>query len=140
VGFFYAQGEKSMAGYKRKRKTYRLDFSDTEWNGLEVRVKGLTTGEYLQLVQLSATSEEGDSETEAMLKMFASHLISWNLEDDEGDPIGTSFEDIKENDFTMNMSIVRAWTDALASVPEKVEKKFTTGDAALVASIPMETL
>lgn len=130
-----------MAGYKRKRKTYKLDFEGTEWDGLEVRVKGLTTGEYLQLVQLSgASNEEGDAETEGMLKMFASHLISWNLEDDAGDPIGTSFEDIKENDFTMNMAIVSAWTDALASVPAKVGKESSPGNAALVASIPMETL
>lgn len=129
-----------MAGYKRKRKTYKLDFTETDWDGLEVRVRGLTTGEYLQIVQLSASNEEGDRETEGMLKMFASHLISWNLEDDDGDAIGTTYEDIKENDFTMNMSIISAWTNALASVPDRVEKKSTSGDLALTASIPMETL
>lgn len=127
-----------MAGYKRKRKMYRLDFAGTEWDGLEVRVRGLTTGEYLQLVQLSVSNKEGDSETEGMLKMFASHLVSWNLEDDDGMPIGTSFEDIKENDFTMNMAIISAWTDALAGVPEKVEKKSEAGDLPLLASIPTE--
>lgn len=129
-----------MAGYKRKRKTYKLDFSGTEWDGLEVRVKGLTTGEYLQLVQLSASPKEGDSETEGLLQMFASHLLAWNLEDDDGDPIGTSFDEIKENDFTMNMAIIGAWTDALASVPEKLEKKSSHGSEILVASIPTETL
>ena len=128
-----------MAGYKRKRKIYKLDFSETEWDGLEVRVRGLTTGEWLQLVQLSASAQEGDSEAEGMLKMFASHLISWNLEDDEGLPIGTTYDDIKENDFTMNMAIINAWTDALANVPEKLEKKSGAGDTPLLASIPTET-
>lgn len=129
-----------MAGYRRKRKAYRLDFSETEYEGLEVTVRGLTTGEYLDLVRLSATSnDDGDTETEGMLHMFADHLVAWNLEDDEG-PVATTYESVVENDFTMNMAIVSAWMDALAAVPDKTEKKSSAGANPLVASIPMETL
>lgn len=128
-----------MTAFKRKRKIYKLDFSETEYDGLEVKVRGLTTGEYLQIIQLSASTTEGDVETEAMLKMFASHLISWNLEDDD-EPVPTTFEAIKGNDFVMNMAIIGAWTDALATVPAKTEKKSSSGDLALAASIPTETL
>lgn len=130
-----------MAGFRRKRKTYKLDFSETEWDGLQVRIRGLSTGEYLQIVQLSATSDDDDGsrETESMLRMLSSHIISWNLEDND-EPVGTSFEDIKENDFTMNMAIINAWIAALSSVPEDLAKKSSAGTSSLVASIPTETL
>jgi hypothetical protein len=127
--------------FKRKRKVYNLDFEGTEYEGLQVKVRGLTTGEYLELVSLSAPGTEGDKETEGMLRMFAEHLVSWNLEDDETDElVPTTYEGVKSNDFVMNMSIINAWTSAIASVPEKTEKKSNVGDLPLVASIPTETL
>jgi hypothetical protein len=93
--------------FKRKRKVYKLDFEGTEYDGLEVKVRGLTTGEYLELVSLSAPGTEGDAkETDGMLQLFASHLISWNLVDeDNNEPIPSTFEGIKTNDLTMNMFI-----------------------------------
>jgi hypothetical protein len=128
-----------MAGFRRKRKTYMLDFSDTEWDGLQVKVRGLTTGEYLQIVSLSGATDEDSKETELMLRMLSSHIVSWNLEDN-GEPVGVSFEEIKENDFLMNMAIVNAWVAAISSVPEDVAKKSRTGNDSLVASIPTEML
>lgn len=129
-----------MAGFRRKRKTYKLDFSETEWDGLEVRVRGLSTGEYLQIIQLSAASDDsGSAETEGMLRMLTSHIVSWNLEDND-EPVGTSFEDVKENDFTMNMAIINAWITALSTVPEDLAKKSSAGIGSLVESIPTEAL
>lgn len=127
--------------FKRKRKIYRLDFSGTEYDGLEVRVRGLTTGEYLELVSLSAPGTEGEAkETDGMLRLFSTHIVSWNLVDDDDEPVPTTFDGIKSNDLTMNMAIIGAWTDSMVAVPEKTEKKSLPGDSSLVASIPTETL
>lgn len=127
--------------FKRRRKVYKLDFEGTEYEGLEVKVRGLTTGEYLEIVSLSAPGAEGDKETEGMLRMFANHLVSWNLIDEEtGELVPTDYEGVKSNDFVMNMFIVNAWTAAIADVPEKTEKKSPTGDPSLVASIPTEMM
>lgn len=127
--------------FKRKRKVYKLDFTETEYDGLEVKVRGLTTGEYLELISLSAPGTEGDSkETDGMLRLFASHLMSWNLVDDDDEPVPSTFEGIKTNDLTMNMAIVNAWTDAMVEVPASTEKKSLTGTDSLVESIPTETL
>ena len=129
------------SAFRRKRKIYHLVFDGTEYEGLEVKVRGLTTGEYLELVSLSAPGTEGDKETEGMLRMFSEHLVSWNLIDDEtNEPVPTTYEGVKSNDFLMNMFIVNAWTDAIANVPEQTEKKSPAGDSPLVASIPTETL
>jgi hypothetical protein len=127
--------------YKRQRKVYHLDFAGTEYDGLVVKVRGLTTGEYLDLVSLSAPGDEGNKETEGMLRLFASHLVDWNLEDeDSGEIVPKTYEGIKGNDFTMNMAIINAWTDALVSVPEDTEKKSGSGDSVLVESIPTTAL
>lgn len=127
--------------FKRKRKVYHLDFDGTEYEGLEVKVRGLTTGEYLEIVSLSAPGTEGEAETEGMLRMFAEHLVSWNLVDEDTEkPVSTDYDGVVSNDFVMNMAIINAWTTALVTVPEKTEKKSESGEIPLVASIPTETL
>ena len=125
--------------FKRKRKIYKLDFEGTEYDGLEVRVRGLTTGEYLELITLSGVATEDGSETEKLLKMFSTHLVSWNLQEDD-EPVDASFDGIKANDLAMNLAIVDAWTNAMTSVSASTEKKSLAGDPTLVASIPTESL
>jgi hypothetical protein len=126
--------------FQRKRKVYRLDFSGTEYDGLEVRVQGLTTGEYLELVSLTGSSGDSENETEQLLKLFATHLVAWNLQDEEGEPVSSDFAGIKANDLAMNMAIINAWTDAMVTVSAATEKKSLVGDPSLVASIPTESL
>lgn len=126
--------------FKRKRKVYLLDFEGTEYEGLEVKVSGLTTGEYLQLVSLSAPATEGDGQTDGMIQLLSKHLVSWNMVDEDGKDVPTDFDGIKSNDLSMNMAIVNAWTSAMVEVPESTEKKSITGSDSLVASIPTETL
>ena len=125
--------------FQRKRKVYRLDFAGTEYDGLEVRLHGLTTGEYLELVTLSGASGESGSETEQLLQLFARHLLSWNLQED-GVPVSADLDGVKSNDLAMNLFIIDSWTNAMVAVSADTEKKSLAGDASLVASIPTESL
>lgn len=125
--------------FQRKRKVYKLDFEGTEYEGLVVKVRGLTTGEYLELVTLTATADASESETEKLLKLLATHLVSWNLQED-GEPIPATFEGVKSNDLAMNTAIIDAWTSSMVNVPAGTEKKSLPGDSSLVASIPTEIL
>lgn len=128
--------------FKRRRKVYHLDFAGTEYDGLEVKVRGLTTGEYLELVSLSAPGTEGDSrENDGLIRLFTSHLVTWNLVDeDTNELVPTTFDGVKSNDIRMNMAIIHAWTDAMVDIPADTEKKSVLGDSSLVASIPTESL
>jgi len=131
-----------MASYKRKRKVYNLDFAGTEYDGLVVKVRGLTTGEYLDFISsaTAAVDEEG-GETEGTLRLLATHLVEWNLEDEDSEEmVPATLEGIKTNDFRMNMAIINAWTDAMVSVPEAVGKKSGSGEPVLVESIPSQAL
>lgn len=126
-------------GFQRRRKVYKLDFSGTEYEGFEVRVSGLTTGEYLDIVGAAAT-DQNSKETQTMLRLFAKHIVSWNLEDEDGDSVPPSYEGVKSMEFTMVMFVINAWTDALVTVPDGVGKESKNGASPLVASIPTESL
>lgn len=126
-----------MSSFQRRRKVYELDFEGTEYDGLVVKVRGLTTGEYLDFLTLSSTD---GSETDEMLRLFAEHLASWNLIDEEDKPVPATYEGLRSNDLGMNNTMISAWTAALAGVPEELGKKSSDGDPALVASIPTEAL
>lgn len=126
-------------GFTRKRKIYKLDFSGTEYDGLVVKVGGLTTGEYLDFVTLTATVDEDENQTGSMVTMLADHLKSWNLEED-GEPVPCTLEGLRANDLQMNMAIIRAWTTAMSGVPEETEKKSDSGVSPLLGSLPTETL
>lgn len=129
-------------GYKRKRKVYKLDFADTEYEGLIASVSGLTTGEYLDFISLSTPGDEADTgpQTQGMLEMLSRHLMSWNLLDEAGKAVPADFDGIKSNDLSMNLFIVDAWVNALSNVSSDAEKKSPSGDSPLAASIPMEIL
>ncbi len=125
-------------GFQRKRKMYKLDFEGTEWDGLVVKLGGLTTGEYLDFVSVAGPTDDGDNQTAQMIQMLADHLMSWNLEDD-GEPIPTTLEGLKSNDIQMNMAIVHAWTTVMGG-SEDLEKKSTPSESPLLDSIPTESL
>lgn len=128
-------------GFQRKRKIYKLDFTGTEFEGLEVQVSSLTTGEYLDFVLLTGSSDGGTGkETTEMLSMLSKHLVSWNLEDESGAPVSLDFEGLKTNELKLNTLILDAWISAISDVPEATEKKSLPGETSLVASIPTETL
>ncbi len=130
-------------GFQRKRKIYKLDFSETEYEGLEVEVSGLTTGEYLDFLVLSSGAEgtgNNSSETQEMLTMLANHIVSWNLEDENGNAVPISFEGLKTNELSLNMLMVDSWVQAISGVSNDTGKESLPGSNPLVESIPMETL
>lgn len=130
-----------MASFKRKRKVYSLDFAGTEYDGLVVKVRGLTTGEYLDFISSTVAADGESGETEGTLLLLAAHLVEWNLEDEDSEEmVPATLEGIKTNDFRMNMAIINAWTDAMVSVPEAVGKKSGSGEPVLVESIPSQAL
>jgi hypothetical protein len=126
-------------GFKIKHKVYKLDFTGTEYDGLEVRVGGLTMGEWMEFVGL-ADSDEPSNDTDRMLKMFAAHLKSWNLEDEDDEPVPATLDALRSVDFKMVMFIIHAWMDALADVPKGTGKGSASGETSLEASIPMTEL
>ncbi|MFI1472031.1 hypothetical protein [Streptomyces wuyuanensis] len=127
-------------GFAAKRKIYELKFDDDEdLKGLEVTLKGLNTG---QVLELDAARQDGSEDAiRSMLQLLASQLVEWNMEDpDTGEPVPTTLEGVHSLDFDLNWKIIDAWQAAVSGVSAPLEDGSNSGEPSLEASIPMETL
>jgi hypothetical protein len=129
-------------GYTRTRRKYRLKFEDEELAGLEVVMGSLSIGEFTELtssISGGATAETADGVT-SLLEKFAGKIASWNLEDDDGQPVPATFDGVKTQELDFIMAIVTAWMDAIAGVdPTSRASANGTGTFPEV-SLPMEPL
>lgn len=128
-------------GYKRARKRYRLTFEDPELEGLEVVMGSLSISEFMELTSaVGGVSAESADGVTGLLEKFASRIISWNLEDDDDQPVPADFDGVKTQELGFVMAIVTAWMDAIANVdPTSRASANGTGTFPEV-SLPMEPL
>ena len=126
-------------GYKPRTKVYNLDFTGTDHEGLHVSIRGLNTGQYMDLFEAKTEAEAG-GETSRLLHIMASRLVSWNVEDEDDRPVPATLDGIKSQDLDFNLTIVNAWTTAMAGVSAPLEPSSSGGGPSLEASIPMEAL
>lgn len=125
-----------MAGYRVESPTYNLKFEGLE--GLEVNIKGLNTGQMMELWEDKSDSSTSESSKETLLR-FSAALISWNIEDENGVPIPATLEGIKSLDVSFVLTMVNGWTTALSGVDTDLGKDSDSGEQFQEASIPMET-
>lgn len=120
-------------GYVPKKKTYPLDFTGTEHEGLEITVRDMSTDELISMP---------DSTThEVLVGAFAGQLVSWNLETEDGTPIPPTPENVRRQDRSMNQLIIERWLDALNGVPAgPLPQPSPAGEPSPAVSIPMEPL
>lgn len=126
-------------GYKPRTKIYNLDFTGTDHEGLQVSIRSLSTGQYMDLFEAKTEAEAG-GETSRLLHIMAGRLLAWNVEDEDDQPVPPTLDGIKQQDLDFNLAIVGAWTTAMAGVSAPLEKSSTDGGPSLEASIPMEIL
>lgn len=120
-------------GYRPKRKIYTLDFTGTDYEGLEVSVRGMTVGEELEL---DGVEMDGD----LLVKTLAKRLVSWNVEDDAGEPVPTTYEGVCTQDVPMVLAILNAVRTANSGVSDPLPQPSAGGEPSEVASIPMAPL
>lgn len=129
-------------GFTRARKKYRLKFEDEELAGLEVVMGSLSIGEFTELtssISGGATAETADGVT-GLLEKFAGSIESWNLEDEEGQPVPATFDGVKTQELGFIMLIVTAWMDAIAGV-DPTSRAYANGNGTFPeVSLPMEPL
>jgi hypothetical protein len=136
-----------MAGFKRKLYTVTWP-EGHELHGLEVTTKGLSIGKLAGLIRASqeiGRAQDTDAKIAAgdrLLEGFASRLVSWNLEEDDGTPVPATAEGVADQDMQLMMELITGWMDAVASVdtplPQPSPNGATTATApSLEASLPM---
>ena len=130
-------------GFKVQRRTYKLKFDEPEYEGLEVTAHSINTEQFLEIMEAQAVKAEGGKAgkdaNRKMLTMLAAALVSWNAEDEDGNPIPPTFDGLLGQDPSFGLRLVGAWTDAVAGVSTPLPETSSAGTpSALEASIPMD--
>jgi hypothetical protein len=124
-------------GFRPPRKIYALDFTGTEFEGLEVKMRGVTVGEELEQDALKGKDGFG----RYIFELTAKLLVEWNVEDDEGKPVPATLEGVCSQDGTMIMAIINALQAAVSGVPDPLPQSSPSGGPSPeVSAIPMEPL
>ena len=128
-------------GYTAKVKTYLVKFDEGhQYHGAEARLSGMTYGEWEQVTGLDGG--EGETNGGDAVRRFVDHLVSWNLEDEDGKPLPTTLDAVKELDHDLVAALNNAYIQTLIGVhdADPLPETSTSGEPSQVASIPMEAL
>jgi len=96
-------------GYRPTRIPCKLDFTGTEYDGLEVVTRPMSV---LLDVMAGAAKEDADS-FRHMAATFAYALESWNVEDDDGQAIPADLDGLLSQDPRFVSAVITAWSVAL---------------------------
>lgn len=127
-------------GYQPGRRTYVLQFEDRD--GLEVKTSSCSTAELLDISNLM-DQIKGQSDMNALAELaprFEKVLQSWNVEDDNGEPVPATAAGLLGLEHHFGIEIVDAWVTVLLGVPDPLEQPSDDGSLSLVESLPMEPL
>jgi len=156
-------------GYVRKKKVFVLKFEDPELAGLEVRATSTSLGSLLELVSLSEIGKgkrfdmADVARLDEVFLLFASCLTSWNMEEEDGTPIGfeprqilvkgddatavrmetpeeAKLRALKAQDTDFVMELIVAWMDGVMSISDPLSKSSNSGAPLEVPPLTMEPL
>jgi hypothetical protein len=124
-------------GYRPPRKIYALDFTGTDYDGLAVKMRGLTVGEELEI----DTLRREDGGEHRFFELMTSLLVEWNVDDEHGQPVPATFEGVCTQDATMVGAILDALRTAVSGVPDPLPQSSPSGEPSPAAlALPMEPL
>lgn len=120
-------------------RVFRLVFADEAYKGLEVRVRSLSIGQVLDIVD----PPDGTPREKALrnAQRLAEGLVEWNLEHPGGTAVPMTADGILSQDPALISAINQARFDAVVGVPDPLGPSSNGGPSSdQEASIPMETL
>jgi hypothetical protein len=117
-------------GFKVGR-TFELAFEGTDLDGAKVTLRSASIGTNLEL---------GTCSVERECEILAEHLISWNLEEEDGKPLPATLEGVTLLEVAVKNLILREWLKATRGVTAPLDKRSPDGEQSPVEPMRMETL
>ena len=119
---------RKAAGFRVAERLATIDFAeDSPFYGVEARVKISIPFRTLFWFQRNASNTDGSAE-EALSFFADDYLISWNLEDENGNPYPASAEGIKSvPDAALVTALMEGWIEAVTQVPDPLSKASANG-------------
>jgi len=133
-------------GYKRKKTIYKLIFEDED--GLEVRAYAPPLSFLQRSIDMAALAGRRSDDLSpdelalvtGFFSGFAKYLVSWNLEDDDDQPVPATLDGLLDQDMDFVFQIIDAWLDSVGEVAGPLGQSSSAGSPSLAASLPMEPL
>lgn len=133
-------------GFKVPKRTIPLNFKGTELEGLEVNIKPLPLGEYLEYQKgFRRLVESGDEVTpedekfaEDTLRRFAQVIDSWDLEDENGNPIPATHDGIMSLDPDFVFAMLNSFVMAIEGVGPELGKESNSGETLDLPEVPIQ--
>jgi hypothetical protein len=122
----------------REPSTITLTFEEgDEYHGLEARIRSMSIAEWLAASGLDGG--DGDNAA-ATMQRFYKALVSWNLEDEHGQPIPVT--DAPNRDARLIRRLNNTWIDALTGVhkADPLPDTSNSGETSPAPPIPMAPL
>ena len=131
-------------GYKKEATLYRLKFQDPGFGGFECVMKSLTIKQFKKLASMSDELKSGaEGAEDALDNLFgtmAKKLVSWNLEDEDGNPVPATAEGIEDQELDFILQILMAWMDGVAGVTKGLGKDSNSGETSLEEQLQLASL
>lgn len=127
-------------GYRKVPTIYTLDEIEDE-PGLVVRMKAIKIGKLRKLTAASSGDDDeiGDN-LDVMFGVLLEGLVSWNLEDEAGNPVPPTLEGLEDQELSLVMNIIRAWTEKASGVDDDLGKDSPAGGKFPGRPLTMEAL
>jgi hypothetical protein len=128
-------------GFRPERRIFVLEFAEGhEYHGFEARMGSISFGKMMELETMTPELVKQDPEkAKQVYQDFANCIISWNLEDDDGNPIEPSMKALQAEDFDFVMALFTHWMEGVAAVAPPLPGSSASGSTSPVAQLPMET-
>ena len=123
-------------GFRLPEKTARINFDGTDYDGAEIQLRLSVT--FAQFIALRESAQGEDQET--MARLFGETvLMSWNLEDADGQPIPADGDGMLAIPLELTNLVVQHWVEAVAGVPGPLPEPSEDINTLAAASTEMET-
>lgn len=128
-------------GYRAKRTVYVLEFDDPELAGLEIKVSSTSIGVLLDLADDAESARIGGlDKAKRLLAEFMTRLVSWNLENEEGEPTPLTEEGFRSHEPDFVLTVVFTWFDAMMAIKDgsPLGRRSISGKQYPEVSLPMD--
>jgi hypothetical protein len=155
------QARRFVMGFRVEPTIYNLSFQGTPLDGLHVKMSCCTVREYNQMLkatviapidfdeetedtaelrrvskELYERSREVYANNEQVLELFATHLVSWDLEDPiDGTPVPTTREGIDSQERPFISQLIQAWQSAMVNIPNLSKSESSNGSISQERSL-----
>lgn len=112
---------------------YRLIFTDANLDGMIVRARSCSLGQFLELLEkevelpIHKMEDLGAEEQKAFCKIFAEYLVEWNIQYRDGSPRPATLEGLLSLDMRLIKFISAAWFIAIAGVNHPLDSPSKDG-------------